>query len=55
MPIPAVVLDPFAGTSTTGQVALENGREFIGIELDPKSVKLSEKRLRAVAWQTQIA
>jgi len=51
---PATVLDPFAGTSTTGQVALENGRCYIGIELDPKSIALSERRLRATALQTML-
>lgn len=54
VPVPATVLDPFAGTSTTGQVALENGRHYIGIELDPKSVKLSEKRLKRTACQPSL-
>jgi DNA modification methylase len=31
-----VVLDPFAGTGTTGEVALLNGRRFQGIELNPE-------------------
>jgi DNA modification methylase len=39
------VLDPFAGSGTTGQVAIENGRNFVGIELNPAYVKLMESRL----------
>lgn len=40
------VLDPFFGAGTTGLVALQNGREFIGIELNPEYIKIAEKRLR---------
>jgi site-specific DNA-methyltransferase (adenine-specific) len=28
------VLDPFAGSASTGQAAFAEGREFLGIELD---------------------
>lgn len=34
-PVPAMVLDPFAGSGTTGAVALQHGRNFIGIDLNP--------------------
>lgn len=40
-----VVLDPFSGAATTGVVAKKYGREYIGIELNPEYVALSEKRL----------
>jgi DNA modification methylase len=38
------VLDPFAGSGTVGQVALELGRRAILIELNPRYVKLAEER-----------
>ena len=40
-----IVLDPFAGTSTTCLMAQKLGRKFIGIELSPEYVAMSEKRL----------
>jgi len=40
-----VVLDPFFGSGTTGQVAIEEGRNYIGIELNPDYVELANKRL----------
>ena len=40
------VLDPFAGTGTTLAVALESGRNAIGIELNPANIALIEKRLQ---------
>jgi len=39
------VLDPFAGSGTTGAVAKKLGRGFIGIELNPEYLKLAEKRI----------
>lgn len=39
------VLDPFSGSGTTGEVALTNGRNYIGVELNPEYAGLSEKRI----------
>ncbi len=39
-----VVLDPFGGSGTTGQVSAELGRKAILIELNPKYGKLMERR-----------
>ena len=39
------VLDPFSGSGTTGVVALQNGKEYIGIELNSEYAKISEDRI----------
>lgn len=44
-PAGGTVLDPFSGSGTTGKVALDLGRQYIGIELNPEYVKLSQKRV----------
>jgi DNA modification methylase len=41
-----IVLDPFSGSGTTALVARRLNRRFIGIELNPKYVRMSMKRLR---------
>ena len=43
------VLDPFAGSGTTGAVAIQEGRDFIGIEINPEYSKMSEQRIREAA------
>jgi DNA modification methylase len=43
-PAGGTVLDPFGGSGTTGQVALELGRNAILIELNPEYAKLIEQR-----------
>ena len=40
-----VILDPFTGSGTVGVVAQKNGRQFVGIELNPEYVKIAEDRL----------
>ena len=47
VPPGGVVLDPFAGSSTTLQAALNKGFQPIGIEQDADYIKLIEKRLEA--------
>ena len=41
------VLDPFMGSGTTGISAIQNNREFIGIELDDGYFDLSEQRIKS--------
>ena len=43
--VPGLVLDPFCGSGTTGQVAVEEGRRFVGFELNPKYVEMSKRRI----------
>lgn len=45
------VLDPFNGSGSTGCAAVELGFEYIGCELDPAYVEISEKRI--AAWSTK--
>lgn len=44
-----IVLDPFSGAGTTGLVALRHGRKYVGIELNPEYVAMSERRIIADA------
>jgi site-specific DNA-methyltransferase (cytosine-N4-specific) len=44
-----LVLDPFAGTGTTGVAALGEGRRFVGIELNPTYALLARERLAQVS------
>ena len=41
-----LVIDPFLGSGTTGIVARANGRDFIGIDINPEYCKIAEKRLK---------
>lgn len=41
----AVILDPFAGSSTTGVAALQQGRRFIGIDKEKEYLDISKRRL----------
>lgn len=43
--IPAVVLDPFAGSGTSVMVATRLGRRGIGIELNPEYADMARKRV----------
>lgn len=40
-----IVLDPFFGSGTTGMVAKQLNRHYIGIELNPEYAKLAEARI----------
>ena len=39
------ILDPFCGAGTTGVVAVEMGRKFTGIDIDPKAIEMTKERL----------
>ena len=42
------VLDPFSGSGTTGAVAIKHHRDYVGIELNPKYIDLTRRRLARV-------
>jgi DNA modification methylase len=48
-----VVLDPFMGSGTTGKMAKQLNRNFIGIEKDPEYFKIAQDRINN--HQVQIA
>jgi len=43
-----IVLDPFSGTGTTAISAKRLGRKYIGLELDPDYVRMSQEKLNHV-------
>jgi site-specific DNA-methyltransferase (adenine-specific)/site-specific DNA-methyltransferase (cytosine-N4-specific) len=45
-----VVLDPFFGSGTVGEVCVRHRRRFVGIELKAEYVKLAERRLGWRDW-----
>ena len=44
-PTGGVVLDPFMGSGSTGCAAVQEGRDFIGIELDADYVEIARRRI----------
>ena len=54
-PPDGVVLDPFAGSGTTGVAALLEGRTFLGVEVAAEYVRIARDRLEATGAQVQLA
>lgn len=46
-PVGGVVLDPFAGSGTTGEVAIAQGRKALLIELNPEYGELIKRRVKS--------
>ena len=42
---PGVVIDPFAGSGTTGVVAIRHRRRFLGCEINPEYVAMAQGRI----------
>lgn len=40
-----LVLDPFFGSGTVAQVAIENGRNWLGVEINPEYIELARRRI----------
>jgi DNA modification methylase len=49
-----IVLDPFAGTGTTGQAAFLSGRKFVGYELNPQFVMATEVRMKKMTYEYRL-
>lgn len=49
-----LILDPFMGSGTTGYACIETGRQFIGIEKDPKYFDLACKRMAEAYSQPRL-
>lgn len=49
-----VVLDPFTGSGTTGAVAKRLGRDFIGVEINPRYRRMAIDRIAAVATALKV-
>ena len=45
------VLDPFMGSGTTGVAAVQQGRQFVGIEREPKYFEIACERIRQAQAQ----
>jgi len=45
-----IVLDPFMGSGTTAQVAVQHGRQYLGCELNKKYEELQKNRLKDLQY-----
>lgn len=55
VPVPAeTILDPFMGSGTTGVAAVQMGRDFIGIEREPKYFDIACKRIEDAQRQQDL-
>lgn len=45
-PVGGIALDPFMGSGTTGKVAKRNGRNYVGIELNPDYIEISDRKIK---------
>lgn len=50
----ALILDPFAGSGSTGVAALRSGRRFVGVEREPEFCRVARERLAAAAAQASL-
>ena len=46
---PCLVLDPFNGSGTTGEVCIKHGRHYVGCEINQDYIELAKKRLQGAA------
>lgn len=53
-PVPCTVLDPFNGSGTTGLMAINNGRKYVGIELNPEYAKITTNRFGVMSGLVEV-
>jgi site-specific DNA-methyltransferase (adenine-specific) len=51
---PASIVDPFMGSGTTGVAALNLGRRFVGIEIEPRYFDIACERIENAQRQTSL-
>jgi site-specific DNA-methyltransferase (adenine-specific) len=51
LPNGETILDPFMGSGTTGVAAVQMGRDFIGIEREPKYFDIACRRIEEAQRQ----
>ena len=54
LPKEYTIIDPFMGSGTTGVAAVELGRDFIGIELDPMYYDVAKERIFDAKHRKQV-
>lgn len=52
-PVDGIVLDPFMGSGTTAYVALKNGRNFVGVELNAEYIEMAKKRIELLKYSDE--
>jgi site-specific DNA-methyltransferase (adenine-specific) len=50
-----IVLDPFMGSGTTAVASKELGRQYVGMEIEPKWHKIAEDRIKGVNAKGQVS
>ena len=50
-----LILDPFAGSGSTGVAALQEGFRFLGIEKEPEYVEIAQRRIIAAVEEPVMA
>lgn len=53
-PVGGLVLDPFVGSGTTAEVALETSRHFVGIDINPSYVGIAKSRVSPLVEQPRL-
>jgi DNA modification methylase len=48
------ILDPFMGSGTTGVAAIQLGRRFVGIEIDPTYFEIAKRRIVEAQMQLRL-